>query len=403
MNASPSPGPQFVCTVLHEDQPLGFLVIDSLVAGRSCGGLRLMPDVDEAELRLLAHDMTLKYGFLGLPQGGAKAGVLGDPEAPREVRWARLEIFARALAPLLRSRLYVPGTDIGTANADLRHLLASAGVPVRRRELRGTRSGYYTALTVFSAARQACRHRGLALPGLPVAVEGFGHVGAELARLFHDAGATVVAVSTSHGAIYAPAGLDVPPLQSLASSHGSRFVERYPAATRLDPAALLELPVTLLCPCARHHSLHEANSARVQAQLVVPGANSPLTPAAERLLASRGILCLPDFVCNSGGVLGGTMEFAGLTEAQIRRFVDAQFEPRVAAFLQEAERRGVTPREVAEPLALRRFALVQQAAAHPSVRGRLLSVGLELYRRGLIPPALIARPALRYFHSRLSP
>ncbi|MDI7277102.1 MAG: Glu/Leu/Phe/Val dehydrogenase dimerization domain-containing protein, partial [Anaerolineae bacterium] len=98
--------------------------------------------VDEEEIRGLARAMTLKYGFLGLPQGGAKAGVRGDPEAPLPERRERLLAFARAIAPLLQRRIYVPGTDMGTDNADIRTLLQVVGVRVKARELRGTDSGY---------------------------------------------------------------------------------------------------------------------------------------------------------------------------------------------------------------------------------------------------------------------
>lgn len=392
---------QSVYTVTHESAPVGFLVIDSTVAGRACGGLRMMPDVDELELSLLARDMTLKYGFLGLPQGGAKAGVRGDPEAPQEQRWALLEQFGQALAPLLRTRQYMPGTDMGTNNADIRHLMAAAGAPLYKRELRGTRSGFYTALTVFSTARQAARHLGLDLASCRAAVEGFGRVGGPLAGLLHEAGVRVVAISTSHGALYDPSGLDIPRLQTLATTAGHRVVEHYPDAERLDPPALLELPVELLSPCARHNSIREDNADRLQAPLVCPGANSPLTPGAEQALAARGVLCLPDFVANSGGVLGGTMEFAGLRERQIHDLVQRRFEPRVAELLQEAQRRGVLPRVVAEEVALRQFAEVQKQVAHPTPRGRVLDMGLALHRRGLFPIALVRAFAPRYFDQRL--
>ena len=107
-------GSQLVCTVVEDSTVMGYVVIDSTVGGRSCGGLRMLPDVDEAEIRSLGRAMTLKYGFLGLPQGGAKAGVRGDPEAPQAERWRRLVEFGRAIAPLLRSHVYIPGTDMGT-------------------------------------------------------------------------------------------------------------------------------------------------------------------------------------------------------------------------------------------------------------------------------------------------
>ncbi len=171
-------------------------------------------------MRGLARAMTLKYGFLGLAQGGAKAGVRGDPEAPLEERRRCLGEFGRAIAPLLLGRTFVPGTDMGTDNADIAWLLAAAGRRLAPRELRGTQSGYYTALSVALSAREATKHIGLELSACRVAIEGLGRVGSPLATLLRAAGARVVAVSTSRGAIYDPEGLDVERLVALGTRAG---------------------------------------------------------------------------------------------------------------------------------------------------------------------------------------
>jgi glutamate dehydrogenase/leucine dehydrogenase len=173
-------GNQLLSIVSRGSSVLGYLVIDSLVAGRSCGGLRLLPDIDESEMRQLARAMTLKYGFLGLPQGGAKAGVRGDPEGPLIERRERLIEFGRAIAPLLRNRIYVPGTDMGTDVDDIRYMLKGVGVPITYRELRNNDSGYYTALSVFTSVKQAVRHSRKNLSECSVAIEGFGKVGRSL-------------------------------------------------------------------------------------------------------------------------------------------------------------------------------------------------------------------------------
>lgn len=394
--------PQLVCTVTEGARVLGYVVIDSFVRGRSCGGLRMLPDIDEAEMRGLARAMTLKYGFLGIAQGGAKAGVRGDPEAPLEERRRRLGEFGRAIAPLLLSRTFVPGTDMGTDNADIAWLLAAAGRRVTPCDLRGTQSGYYTALSVTLSARQAAKHIGLELSGCRVAIEGLGRVGSPLATLLRAAGAWVVAVSTSHGAIYDPEGLDVERLVALGAQHGSRVVEAYPGAARLDRAALLELPVDILCPAARHDSVHADNADRIAARIICPGANNPVTPAAEDRLVARGVLCLPDFVTNSGGVLGGTMEFASMDRVRIASFMARHLVPRIAHVLDEAARRRVAPRQVAVELALRRSRAIRQRAARPSWLGRLFEAGLELYSRGWVPRSVVSALSPIYFRRILA-
>jgi glutamate dehydrogenase (NAD(P)+) len=354
----------------------------------------MLPDVTETEMAGLARAMTLKYGFLGLPQGGAKAGVRGDPEAPPEARRERLLAFGREIAPLLRNRCYAPHPDMGTNNADIRNLLETVGVKVKHRELRVEDSGYYTALTVMAGIKQGARHLGLDLSHASVVIEGFGKVGSALGALLAAAQIRVVAVSTSRGALYNPRGLD---MKLLCAETGSGFVERYPDAEHLNRAALLELPVDVLCPCARHDSIHAGNASRIAAKLISPGANNPVTTEAERMLRERSVLCLPDFVTNSGGVLGGTMEFAMQSRETIERFIDQRIGARIARLLGQS----TSPRELAERDARERFAQMQRGAEHPTLKGRLMEMGLECHRHGLVPGALIRRPSLSYFENRM--
>ena len=386
-----------ICRVEAGAGPEGWVVVDSTIAGRSTGGLRMLPDVTEADLRLLARAMTLKFGLLGLPQGGAKAGVRFDPEAPEPDRLACLRRFALAIRPLLRNRSYLPHEDMGTDNRTIRQVLLEVGAPVRHRELRGHRSGYWTACGVFAATREACRTLGWELRDRKVAIEGFGKVGGALADLFARAGARVIAISTSRGALYSERGLDIRRLAELARQAGSAVVDRYPDAERLPPERLLEVDADLLAPCARHYSIHAGNAMRVRARLIVPGANAPLTPEAESLLEARGVLCVPDFLANAGGALGGTMEFAGMPEVRIRSMLEETLERLTRTVLREAATQGQTPRQVAEAAALARHAEIRRHAEQPGPGSRLLAAALELYRRGLIPAVLVGRLAPIYF------
>ena len=392
---------QLVCTVAQGPEVMGYLVIDSTIGGHSRGGLRMALDIDEAEIRGLARSMTLKYGFLGLPQGGAKAGLRADPEAPQQGRWQRLAAFGQAIAPLL-GHVYIPGTDMGTDNADIRYMLSAIGIGVKRRELRATQSGYYTAITVFTGAKGAMRHLGLNLSGCKVAIEGYGKVGSALGNLLAAANARVVGISTWRGAIFNPEGLDLKRLNQLATEVGSRMVDLYADAERIDRTQLLELPVDLLCPCARHDSLHAGNADSVAARIICPGANNPITPEAERMLFERGVLCLPDFVTNSGGVLGSTMEFASVGRDRIAAFIERHIGERITWLLDEAAQGHILPREVAVPFALSRFDRMRRDAAHPTPFSRIRKGGVELYRRGWIPGRLVATLSLPYFEKLLA-
>jgi glutamate dehydrogenase (NAD(P)+) len=396
------PGDQLVYTVGRERGILGCVVIDSLVAGRSSGGLRMLPDVEEAEVRGLAHAMTLKYGFLGLPQGGAKAGVVGDPEAPRAERQRVLAEFGNAITSLLRERLYAPHADMGTDNDDIRWMLSRVGIPIARRELRKTSSGYYTAVTVFCGVKRAAAHLGLRLSECSAAIEGFGSVGRPLAELLAEAGVSVVAISTSKGTIYDSAGLDIHQLISLSRRAGSQVVKLYEGGKRMACHDLFELPVEILCPCARHGSINMTNMDRIKAQIVCPGANNPVIPAAEVRLKQRGITCLPDFITNSGGVLGGTMEFASLSRHAIEKFIHQNIAPRIDWILEQSSGHNTPPREIAERMALSRFAEVRDREARPSPSHRVFIAALDHYRYGRIPGSLVAPLSLHYFRKTLA-
>lgn len=396
-------GGQRIYTVKQGKKPLGFVVIDSTIGGRSRGGLRLVMDVSVDELRAAARTMTLKYGYLGLPQGGAKAGVSGDGEAPAAERQHRLLEFARAIEGLLRDGIYIPEPDIGTSTDDIRGMVQRTGIRITPRQWCGNRSGYYTALSCAASANAALAHlTETSLAGCRVAIEGFGKVGSALGGLMSRRGAKIVAVSTSCGAIYNPNGLDIHRLITLSAQAGSRAVERYDDAETLDRGALLELPVDVLCPCARYRSIDEANALRVRANVICPGANNPITAGAEAILSQRGVLCLPDFVTNCGGVLGGTMAFAAIRPIRIELFIDTHIGRCVSWLLHRAQAQGLTLRAVAESMALHRFERLQTAAANPTLMDRLFDFGLECYRRGWVPRRLVGALAPRYFDRLLA-
>ncbi|HWP92030.1 MAG TPA: Glu/Leu/Phe/Val dehydrogenase dimerization domain-containing protein [Thermodesulfobacteriota bacterium] len=388
-------------TVSEGPEVLGYVAVDSTVNNRSRGGLRMLPDIDKEEMTGLARAMTLKYGFLGLPQGGAKAGVIYDPEAPITERQERLARFGQAISSILRKRIYIPAADMGTNNSDIRLMLKAVGVEVKARELRGISSGYYTALTVFAAAKEALNHFAIDIHKSSIAIEGFGSVGSELAGLFYQAKSRVVAISTSRGAIYNSDGLDVELLRKLYGQAGSHLVNLYPRAEHIDKSELLELPVDLLSPCARHHSIHLGNVDRVKALIICAGANNPVTPEAERILFNRGVMCLPDFVTNSGGVLGGTMEFASIDREKIADFIERRMSTSIAWLINEANRQGVMPSEIAVPMALHRFRQVQKKSERPRLGDWLFGAGLELYRRGWIPGRVVSSLSLPYFEKSI--
>jgi glutamate dehydrogenase (NAD(P)+) len=367
----------------------GWLVIDSTIHGRSHGGLRISPNVSREELCMLAHRMTLKFGFLGISSGGAKAGIVGDPEAPAEIREEMLKRFAEKISPIVKTKLFLPHADIGTTQSEIEQVFDRKGPRQPTRE----ESGFYTSVSVGSAAKIAAGRIGKQLPEITVAIEGFGKVGSSVAKLLAALGAKIVGVSTSRGALYRKEGLDIEELFTAQMQSGSKFVLDYTNADKITQQEMLSLPVDLLSPCANTGSIHAENAEQIHAKIICAGGNCPLTPQAEANLTARGVLCLPDYLTNSGGILGGTMAFAGISMAQIPTLMGQYLEPRFATLFE-------LPNQQVENKCLDRFYKMKDDTERNSFKNRLFQTGLNLYRNGLVPKFLTRRLAPRYFLSR---
>jgi glutamate dehydrogenase (NAD(P)+) len=280
------------------DVPSGleaFVVIDHDLFPVSAGGTRMLPDVDVQEVARLARAMTWKFAACRVPYAGAKAGVRfagGD-------RGALLEAYVRALEPY--SDVFLTGPDMGTFPADF----LDGGedpVPLWAQSHEGLgMDDLATGHGVKAAAGAALGHLGRTLEGAAVAIEGFGKVGAGTARACARAGARVVGVSTVAGLLADPDGLDVDELITLRKRHGDRLVEHGPRPVR-PREALFELDCDVLVPGARPDSITPGVAEHIRCAVVAPGANAPYAVDAVEVMHRRGILAIPDFVANSGGV-----------------------------------------------------------------------------------------------------
>ena len=378
----------------------GYLVIDSTVNGRCFGGVRMASDLSPDLLTEVARAMTLKFGFVGLPVGGAKAGIAADPEMPQDRKQQLLKSFGQALKPFLQTRSYIPGSDLGTTDDDISFMLTSIGLKVQPRSLSFKLSGFYTGITVFTAAISAAQHLGLDLNRASVAIEGFGSVGTSTAQAFWKNGIRVVAISTSRGAIYDEKGLDVGELFKLYHRVGSQVVNEFARGEKIDKSRLAELDVDIFCPCAQSYSINSDNANRVLARIISPGANVPLTAEAEQILFDKGILIVPYFVANCGGVLGSSMKRTGLKEDYIRRFLEQKIGEQVTKVIESAEGEKVIPRVYAERIAEERFLRTKALAEKRSITARAFNFALELYRKGIIPYQVVTPIASGYFEKK---
>lgn len=328
------------------------LVVDNVAAGPSIGGVRMAPDVSAEECFRLARAMTLKNAAAGLAHGGGKSVIFADPAMPRDRKEALVRAFARAIGDVTD---YIAGPDMGTDEGCMAWISdeigRSVGLPpeiggIPLDEIGATGFGLAAAIEV---ARRYCD---LDLAGACVAVQGFGSVGKHAARFLAEKGAILVAAADSRGTLYDPAGLDIARLIALKEDGGA--VTDYPSGEKLDRDAVVGVACDIWIPAARPDVVREDNVARLNAKLVAQGANIPITEAAEAALHARGILSIPDFIANAGGVICAAVEYHGGTQGQAFQTIDEKVRHNVDRVLSEAKRQDCLPRAAAVALATAR-------------------------------------------------
>lgn len=328
------------------------LVVDNVAKGPAIGGVRMATDVTMEECLRLARAMTFKNAAAGLPHGGGKVVLLGDPKMPADKKQQRI----RALAQLLRGEQeYIFAPDMGTNEEcmawirdEISRVVALpreiGGIPLD--EIGATGWGLSHVVDV------ALHYCDFELEGARLVVQGFGAVGKNVSRFLTAKGAKLVAVADSVGAIYNPDGLDVSALLELKATGAS--VADYADGTRLQSDAVIDVECDIWIPAARPDVVNEDNVHRLKARLVVEGANIPFTLGAEEYLHERGVLCIPDFIANAGGVICAAMEYHGATQAAALQTIEEKLRRNTEQVMETAKSKLILPRQAAIEMAEQR-------------------------------------------------
>jgi glutamate dehydrogenase (NAD(P)+) len=343
--------------IIHVYEPniglKGILVVDNVSVGPAIGGLRMAPDVSVQECFRLARAMSLKNAAAELPHGGGKSVLFGDSKMPL----ARKEQLIRAMACALRDcRDYIFGPDMGTDETCMAWIRDEIGRAVGLpEELGGIPLDKFgaTAWGLVQAIEVALEYCDFELDGARVVVQGFGAVGRHSARFLAERGALLVAAADSRGAIYDPAGLDVSELMVLKEK--GRSVVDYGQGQKLDRDAVVDIDCEIWLPAARPDVLDERNAHRLKTRLVAQGANIPFTAGAEEYLHHRGVVCLPDFIVNAGGVICAAMEYHGAGRIIAFQVIEERIRANTKQMLERARMKNLPPRRVAEEMALERL------------------------------------------------
>ncbi len=352
-------GPEKIIEVYDPKVKLhGFVVIDNTVRGPGKGGIRMTPTVTIEEVFRLARTMTWKTALADLPFGGAKSGIVAsEEEIKNKERKKELMIaFGKALKNIA-PKIYIAAPDINTGEEEMRwfvegngNLKSTTGKP---KDLGGLPHELgSTGFGVYHATLIAAKFLKMDIKNSTVAIEGFGNVGSFTAKFLHKEGAKIVAVSDSKGVIYNKDGIDIEKLLEVKKQTGS--VINYKPGEVLPSDKIFELDVDILIPAAMPDVINEKNVDKIKAKIIVEASNIPAKPEIEEILHNKGILVVPDFVANAGGVISSYAEYRGYDEKKAFSLIEKKIVKNVKLVLKRARKMNVKPRDAALEIAKER-------------------------------------------------
>jgi glutamate dehydrogenase/leucine dehydrogenase len=335
-------GPEYMVQVSKPEINLvGFLVIDNTTLGPGKGGIRMTPNVTEEEVRRLARAMTWKNALAGIPFGGAKAGIVwqgGSDQQKKEL----IQAFAKAIKIFTPGK-YIAGPDVNTGEKEMQWFVeatgnwkTATGKPAKLCMLVFGKGGTVqqcgiphefgsTGFGVAHSTKVAASMIGLPLKGATVAIHGFGNVGSFTAKYLKTMGAKIIAVATKEGAVY--------------------------KGKKISPADFWKVPVDILIPASVTDVINDTNKHHIKAKLIVEGANIPMQESVEAELFKKGILIVPDFVANAGGVISSYAEYRGYNPKRMFETVKTKITKSTRLVLERALKEHLNPRTIALQIA----------------------------------------------------
>ena len=340
-------GPEKILQVYDPDTGMkGVLVIDNTATGPGKGGIRFAESVTPSEVFRLARTMTWKCALAGLPFGGAKGGIMANPNQVNKVEW--MKSFAKMIKPYCPSQ-YIAATDVGTTELDMAvfaheigDMHACTGKPQELggipHELGTTGYGVSAALRTTIDFLKEIKRKDIKTSKpltnlynnfdtknreLKVVIQGFGNVGSFTAKFLDEINIIVIGVSDVSGFVYHSEGIDIPQLMNDMREKGklsdlSDNQQKY-KYTILDKDEIFEVDADVFIPAALTGVINDKTASKLlehNVKIVVEAANIPTTPTADQYLIENGMLIIPDFLANSGGVIGSFVEYQGRTEKE---------------------------------------------------------------------------------------
>jgi glutamate dehydrogenase (NAD(P)+) len=352
-------GPEKVLEVENLEVGMkGFTVIDNTSRGPGKGGIRMTPSVSVDEVARLARAMTWKNAVADLPFGGAKSGIVADDrKIPADKKKAIVEAFSKAIKPVCPSR-YVAAPDMNMAETEMRwfaeangSMKACTGKPKDMGGLPHELGS--TGIGVFHSTKVAMEHIGLFMDGTTFAVEGFGNVGWFVAKHMTEAGAKLVAVSDSKGVVYNKGGIDFDKLAEVKKNDGT--VTKYKPGEVKPGKDILKIKADILITAAIPDLVKSKDVKHMDFKIISQGSNIPMSHGTESLFHKKGVLVIPDFVANAGGVISSYVEYTGGGQDEMFKLVEEKLTENTKIVLDRSKKENKDPRTAALEIAKERI------------------------------------------------
>lgn len=379
-------GPELIIKVFNKQIGLeGFLVVDNTNLGPGKGGIRMTPDVTEAEVARLARTMTFKNALAGIPFGGAKAGIIWPAlqgsslrlqgETSKQDSKVRSDYQKRALVQhfakeikLLIPKKYIAGPDVGTGEKEMAWFVGATGnwksatgkpasLCMKSFGKEGEKCGIphefgSTGWGVAQSTKVATEVLGIDIKKCKIAIHGFGNVGTFAFTYLTHMGAQVVAIADKDGAVYAEDGFDLNSIKSIIKERKS--ILSYGGGKKITSDDFWKVPVDILIPASVTDVINESNKRYINTKVIVEAGNIPMQENIEEELFERGIIVVPDFVANAGGVISSYAEYRGYNPKEMFKTVRNKIVKTTSLVIKNSLKTKNNPRKVAMDLAMRR-------------------------------------------------
>lgn len=361
-------GPELIVKVFRQDIGLeGYLVIDNTNLGPGKGGIRMTPNVTEEEVARLARTMTFKNALAQIPFGGAKAGIVwkgGSQEKKRIL----VQQFARDVQ-LLIPKKYIAGPDVGTGEQEMAWFVGATGnwrsatgkpanLCMKVFGKKGEKCGIphefgSTGWGVAHATKTAADLLGIDIKGATVAIHGFGNVGTFAFTYVTDMGAKVVAIADKDGACHVPEGFN--PSQTKEIVKAGSSIINYKGGKSIRPEDFWRVRVDILIPASVTDVINESNKNDINTKLIIEAGNIPMQEYIEEEFFKKGVMLVPDFVANAGGVISSYAEYRGYNPKKMFETVESKIVKITKIVLKESLKKKENPRKVGLDIAKKRI------------------------------------------------